>query len=625
MSLQTDADSPTATATPLPSTAPIGNEADAIVNDVVIQVATSNGTGSQSANLVLMRTIFEMGVPVSGKNMFPSNIQGLPTWFTIRVNKDGWSARRRDADVFVAMNPESAAEDIAGMRPGSILILNEELQKFQNRDDIHVFVVPFNKLVIPVCPDGRLRRLVVNMMYVGVVAYLLHLDVEELKGAIARQFSKKPKAAELNSNAALAGYQWAAENLPKQYKFVVKRMDKTKGKVIIDGNSAAALGLMYGGITVFAWYPITPSSSLGEALIDYMARYRHDPETGKATYAIVQAEDELAAMAMVVGAGWDGARAATSTSGPGISLMAELTGLAYFTEIPAVIVDVQRVGPSTGLPTRTNQGDMLKAYLLSHGDCKHPLLIPGNVKECYEFGIEALNLAERLQTPIFLMTDLDMGMNLWMTDPFEAPTKPLDRGKVLTAEDLNRLGEFARYRDVDGDGIGYRTLPGTKHPNAAFFTQGAGHDDRAKRSEKPEDWQGNLDRLTHKFNHARTIMPKPVLNADEGATLAIIGFGTSDPAIEEARHILRTQHGVKSSYLRLRSLPASAEVIQYLKDNDKVYLVEQNRDAQVASILRMENPELGNRIVSVLHYCGLPLDAQSIVEQLEVHLGKRKS
>lgn len=585
-----------------------------IVNDVVIQVATSNGTGSQSANLVLLRTIFQMGVPVGGKNMFPSNIQGLPTWFTIRASAAGWTARRRDTDVFVAMNAESVAEDIAALRPGATLVLHADLEKHLNRDDLRVHVVPFGRLVTEVCPDARLRRLVVNMIYVGVVAWLLELDMAEVGRAIAKQFAGKPKAAGLNSAAAQAGHDWAAANLPQERPFVVRRMDRTAGKIIMDGNAATALGLMYGGLTVFAWYPITPSSSVAEALGDLMAKYRHDPETGRATYAILQAEDELASIGMVAGAGWAGARAATATSGPGISLMAEITGLAHFTEIPAVVIDVQRVGPSTGLPTRTSQGDILSAYYSSHGDTRHPLLIPSSVAECYEFAMQSLDLAERLQTPVFLMSDLDLGMNLWMSEPFAPPARPLDRGKVLTAEELDRLGGFARYRDVDGDGIGWRTLPGTRHPKAAYFTQGAGHDDAAKRSEKPGDWQGNLDRLRRKVDGARSIMPQPVIETVDGARAAIIGYGTSDEAVAEARHILAAEHGVATDYLRLRALPPADSVREFIASHPRVLVVEQNRDAQAAAILQAEYPGLAPRIGSILHYNGLPLDALTVVE-----------
>jgi 2-oxoglutarate ferredoxin oxidoreductase subunit alpha len=585
-----------------------------IVNDVTITVATSNGTGSQSANLILMRSIFNMGIPVSGKNMFPSNIQGLPTWFTVRANDAGWVARKRETDVFVAMNVESVDEDIAGLRPGAVLVITKSLASHVKRTDLHVHIVPFDELVVAVCKEAKLRKMVVNIMYVGVLAHLLDIEVEEVKNAVSRQFAKKVKAAELNASAALAGFEWAKANLDKKGFFTLRRSDKTKNKIIIEGNQAAGLGLVFGGIQVLAWYPITPSSSLCESCIDYLHELRNDPATGKATYATIQAEDELASMAMVVGAGWAGARAATATAGPGISLMAELAGLAYFAEIPSVIIVVQRVGPSTGLPTRVSQGDMFKAYHLSHGDCKHPLLIPGNTVECFQFAAESLDLAERLQTLVFVMTDLDLGMNSWMSDPFPPITKPIDRGKVLGKEQLEKLGSFARYKDVDGDGITYRTIPGTDHPLAAYFTRGTGHTDAATYSEKPHDWKANMDRLSRKFDTARKLVPAPIVRTMPGATIGLIAYGSSDPAVEEARWELEHKKGIKTDYLRLRGLPISDEVRDFITKHPTIHLIEQNRDAQVASIIKLDMPEQATKIQSILHYSGLPIDAESIVE-----------
>ncbi|HZS38902.1 MAG TPA: 2-oxoacid:acceptor oxidoreductase subunit alpha [Polyangia bacterium] len=588
-----------------------------LVNDVTITVATSNGTGSQSANLILMRAIFNMGIPVSGKNMFPSNIQGLPTWFTVRANGDGWTARRRDPDVFVAMNVESVAEDIAGLRPGAFLIINKSLESYLNRTDLNVYAVPFDELVVPVCKEMKLRKMVINILYVGVLAHLFDIDMEEVKKAIARQFQSKATATRLNTDAAVYGYEWATKNLPKQNHFTLRKDNKTQGKIIIEGNQAAGLGLVFGGLQVLAWYPITPSSSLCESAIDFLEDYRKDPD-GKATYAHIQAEDELASMAMVVGAGWAGARAATATAGPGISLMSELAGLAYFAEIPSVILDVQRMGPSTGLPTRTCQGDIFKAYHLSHGDCKHPLLIPGNASEAFEFAAESLNLAERLQTLVFVMLDLDLGMNNWMSDPFKPITTPIDRGKVLSAEDLKRLGSFGRYKDVDGDGICYRTIPGTDSPVGAYFTRGTGHTENATYSEKPKDWKNNMDRLARKFDTARKLMPKPIIHKQPGAEIGIIAFGSSDPAVEEARVGL-TKESVKTDYLRLRGLPIGEETRAFINEHRVVYVVEQNRDAQATSILRLEMPERATLIKPVLHYSGLPIDAQSIIEGIIGH------
>src|ERR1700693_1537130 len=418
-----------------------------IINDFSIQVATVNGSGSQSANLVLLKSIFGMGIPVSGKNLFPSNIAGLPTWYTIRASKRGYVARRREIELLGAMKAETAREDILSLPSGGAAIYDESLNLKQYRDDVICYPVPFDKLTAAVCPEAKLRKLVRNMIYVGVVAQLLSMDLTQVEKAVRRQFAKKQKAADLNWGAIKAGYDFAASSLTKQNPLLLERMHATDGKIIIDGNAAAALGAMFAGVTVVTWYPITPSSSVVESLIDYMKKYRVE-EDGKASFAIVQAEDELAAIGMVLGAGWAGARSMTSTSGPGISLMAEFAGLGYFAEIPGVIFDVQRSGPSTGMPTRTSQADLLSTAFLSHGDTKHIVLLPGSVKECFELGYEAFDIAERFQTPVFVLTDLDLGMNNWMSDQFAYPDKPHDRGKVLTAEQLTKLGSFGRYRDV---------------------------------------------------------------------------------------------------------------------------------------------------------------------------------
>src|SRR5436853_7842603 len=443
-----------------------------VVNDFSIQVATVNGSGSQTANNVLMRSIFQMGIPVSGKNMFPSNIQGLPTWFTIRASKQGFIGRKKEIDFLVAMNPETAREDVLKLDSGAAVVYDEPLKLNELRSDLHFYPVPFDKLVGPVCPDAKLRKLVKNMIYDGILAQLLGIDMEEMRKALFKQFGKrKVKAAELNMGALAAGFDYAAKNLAKVDPFRVEKMNATAGKIIIEGNAAAALGSMFAGVTVVTWYPITPSSSLVETLIGYLKRFRIDKETGKSTYAVVQAEDELASIGMALGAGWAGARSMTRTAGPGISLMAEFVGLGYYAEIPGVIFDVQRVGPSTGLPTRTAQGDILFCATLSHGDTKHVLLLPGTVAECFSMAMEAFDLAEKLQTPVFVMSDLDLGMNNSMSDPFDYPEKPIDRGKVLSKEDLERLGGFASYRDVDGESIPYHTIPGYHIHSAADYTQ----------------------------------------------------------------------------------------------------------------------------------------------------------
>src|SRR6201986_3127170 len=429
-----------------------------VVNDFSIQVATVNGSGSQSANSVLLKSIFAMGIPISGKNLFPSNIAGLPTWYTIRASKHGYVARKKEIDIVVAMNAETAKDDILSLPAGGVAIYEDAANLRQYRDDVVCYPVPFDKITAAVCPEAKLRKLVKNMVYVGVVAQLLSIDLAIVEQSVKKQFAKKQKVFDLNFGAVKAGYDYAQEKLVKQDPFFLDRMNETAGKIIIDGNAACGMGAVFAGVTVVAWYPITPSTSLIEATADLLKKFRVTPE-GKATFAVVQAEDELAAIGMVLGAGWAGARSMTSTSGPGISLMAEFAGLGYYAEIPGVIFDVQRTGPSTGMPTRTQQSDLLSTAFLSHGDTKHIVLLPGNVTECYQFGYEAFNLAERLQTPVFVLTDLDLGMNNWMSEQFEYPEKPLDRGKVLTKEDLDKLGSFARYRDVDGDGIGWRTLP----------------------------------------------------------------------------------------------------------------------------------------------------------------------
>jgi 2-oxoglutarate ferredoxin oxidoreductase subunit alpha len=588
-----------------------------VVNDLSIQVATVNGSGSQTANSVLLRAIFQMGIPVSGKNLFPSNIAGLPTWFTIRASKHGYIGRRKEIDFLVAMNPETAEEDVRGLDPNSAVVYDERLNLNRLRDDLIFYPVPFDQLVAPVCPDARLRKLVRNMIYDGVVAKLLGIEMAEIQIALKKQFKKKVKAAELNWNAARAGYEFAEKSLVKRDHLYLERMDETRGKIIIDGNSAAALGSVFAGCTVLTWYPITPSSSLAEAVIEYMKKYRIDPATGKATFAIVQAEDELAAIGMVIGAGWAGARAMTSTSGPGISLMSEFVGLGYYVEVPAVIFDVQRVGPSTGLPTRTAQGDVLKNAILSHGDTKHLLLFPCSVEESFSMAIEAFDLAEEFQTPVFVMMDLDLGMNNWMSDPFKYPTKPITRGKVLSIEDLNRLGGFARYKDVDGDGIGYRTLPGTKHPNAAYLARGSGHNEKAIYSERPNDYVNNLDRLARKVETARNRVPLPEFQERPSAEIGILAYGTSHWAVIESLDQLKNEYKLEAGYCRVRGFPFHEQIKDFIRRHKRIYVVEQNRDAQMFSLLRMEiDADDVRKLRSVLHYNGLPIDARSVTDSI---------
>ncbi len=592
-----------------------------IVNDFQIIVATVNGTGSQTANTVLMRALFRMGVPVTGKNIFPSNIQGLPTWFTIRLSKDGYIARRETSEVLVAMNEDTLEEDIRALPPGGVCFYPLEWNVEPRREDIVYYPMPVREVLKATDIPANLRDYVANMAYVGALAAILEIDLDEVEAALNFHFNNKPKPVELNMRVAKATYNWAMDNLPKLDPYRVERMDGTRNKILLDGNSAAALGAVFGGVTLVAWYPITPSTSLIDALREYVQELRCDPQTGKSTCAIIQAEDELAAVGMVVGAGWAGARAMTSTSGPGLSLMTEYAGLAYFAEVPSVIWDIQRVGPSTGLPTRTSQGDVLMAYTMGHGDTKHVVLLPANLKECFEFGWRAFDLAERLQTLVLVLSDLDLGMNLWMSEPFDYPDQPMDRGKVLKAEDLDRLGEFARYKDVDGDGIPYRTLPGTEHPLAAYFTRGTGHNEYAEYSERPEDWYANLRRLARKFETARTLVPKPVVQKAEKAQFGLIAYGSTDPAVIEARDRL-AQQDIYFDYLRLRALPPEETTRQFLATHERVYVFENNMDGQMASILRMEFPEYAPRIVSLAYLDGLPLTARRLVEMVMEKEGK---
>ena len=601
-----------------------------IVNDFSIQVATVNGSGSQTANLVLLRSIFQMGVPVSGKNMFPSNIAGLPTWYTIRANKDGYVGRKKEIDFLVAMNVETAREDVLSLEPGAAALYDEPLKLNALRSDLTFYPVPFDKLVAEVCKDAKLRRLVKNMIYDGVLSKLLGIELAQMEQALRKQLGSKTKAIELNLAALHAGSAYAEQSLTKQDPYWLERTDKTGGMILVEGNAAAALGAMMAGVTVVAWYPITPSSSLPETLISYMRKYRVDKDTGKATFAIVQAEDEIASIGMVIGAGWAGARAMTSTSGPGISLMSEFSGLAYYAEVPGVIFDIQRVGPSTGLPTRTAQGDMLKAATLSHGDTRHILLIPASVEECYTMAMEAFDLAERFQTIVFVMSDLDLGMNTWMSTPFRYPEAPIDRGKLLDEATLKRLGGWGRYKDVDGDGIPYRTIPGDGMP--VYFTRGSGHNEKGQYSERPDDYVNNMERLARKFETARRHVPKPEIldprsagSGAPGGEIGIIAYGSSHWAVEESRDQLERESGLRSGYLRLRAYPFTEELSAFVQRYGRIYVVEQNRDAQMLSLMRLELPPAHiAKLRSVLHFNGLPIDARSITDEILVQEGMKE-
>jgi 2-oxoglutarate ferredoxin oxidoreductase subunit alpha len=592
-----------------------------VANDFSINVATVNGSGSQSANGVLLKSIFGMGVPVSGKNLFPSNIAGLPTWYTIRASREGYVARKRDPEVLIALNPETAKQDALDLPTGGVAIYEENLNLKQYRDDVVFYPVPLDKITAGICPEAKLRKLVRNMVYVGVAAQLFSIDLSVVESGLRKQFAKKQKVFDLNFGAVKAGFDYAAQHLPKQDPYVIERMNQTAGKIIIDGNAAAGMGAVFAGVTVVAWYPITPSTSLVEATTDMLKKFRVTPE-GKATFAVIQAEDELAAIGMVLGAGWAGARSMTSTSGPGISLMAEFSGLGYYAEIPGVIFDVQRTGPSTGMPTRTSQADLLSVAFLSHGDTKHVVLLPGSVKECFELGYAAFDLAERLQTPVFVLSDLDLGMNNWMSEPFDYPTTPLDRGKVLTKQDLERLGGFARYRDVDGDAIGWRTLPGTDHPKAAYFTRGSGHNDAAGYTEKPDEYLAVMERLSRKFENARKLVPAPVTVKDGSSKIGFLAYGSTDFALRECLDQIKKEFGRDVDYMRLRAYPFAHEIHDFVASHERVYVVEQDRDAQLASLLKLDLPaEQVIKLRSILHYNGLPLDARTITNEFATREG----
>jgi 2-oxoglutarate ferredoxin oxidoreductase subunit alpha len=590
----------------------------AVVNDFSIVAATVNGSGSQTANNVLIRAIFKMGVPVSGKNLFPSNIQGLPTWYTIRVSGEGYSARRERPEILVAFNPRTADEDLADLPPGGAVFYPEDLKFAKPRTDVATYPLPVKELVKQSGVDAKLRDYITNMVYVGAVAELLGIDMAQIRAAIERHFKGKPKPIALNMGVVEAAAAWVRQHHPKADPFIVQPLNKTDGLILIDGNTAGALGALTGGVSVLAWYPITPATGLADALTEYAPALRADPETGTPSYAIVQAEDELAAAGMVVGAGWAGARAMTNTSGPGLSLMNEFVGLAYFAEVPSVFWDVMRMGPATGLPTRVSQGDVSTAYTMGHGDTRHVCLLPGTMGECFEFGYRAFDLAERLQTPVLVLSDLDLGMNNWMTPPFAYPEEPMDRGKVLDAEQITAIQRWGRYQDTDGDGIPYRTLPGNTNPRAAYLARGTGHNEFAVYSERSSDWQANLDRLTRKHDTARTIVPKPIVDDVAGATVGVIAYGSTDPAVVEARDVLR-QAGLETAYLRIRALPLGQEVAEFVSRYEQIYVVEMNQDGQMHQLVQLHSPVRAGSVHSVRTCDGLPLTARFVSDAILNH------
>jgi 2-oxoglutarate ferredoxin oxidoreductase subunit alpha len=602
--------------------APIIDPSIPIINDFSLVVATENGSGSQTANNTLIRAIFKMGVPVSGKNLFPSNISGLPTWYTIRVSHQGYAARREYSEILVAYNPRTSDEDLSKLPAGGVCIHPADMKFTTPRSDVVYYPVPVKDFLKEIAPPQHLRDYIINMSYVGVVTQLFNISRDEIESALMHHFNGKRKAVDLNLRMVDLAIAHTVANLPKQDPFRVEPLDKTAGKILIDGNTAAGIGAVVGGVGIVAWYPITPSTSLVDAITEYAPKLRPAVDD-KVNYAIIQAEDELAAAGMIVGAGWAGVRAMTATSGPGLSLMNEFGGLAHFAEVPIVIWDIMRMGPSTGLPTRVSQGDILSAYYLGHGDSQHICLLPGDMSECFSFAGTAFDLAERFQTPVLVLSDLDLGMNNWMTAPFEYPETPFDRGKILHTASFEQFladhdNKWGRYRDVDGDGITYRTIPGNQHPRAGWLGRGTGHNEQAVYSERSEDWQRNMERLSRKLETARTHVPAPVVDARAGATVGIIGYGSTSDAITEARDQLRAQ-GIETSSMRLRSLPLNDEVRAFVAAFDVVYVVELNQDSQMLQLLCAHAPKHAGNLAPVNLCDGLPLTATFITNRILAH------
>ncbi len=596
------------------------------VNDFTIKIATVNGTGSASANSLLMKSIFRSGIPVMGKNYFPSNIQGLPTWYEIRVTRDGYVARSGRVDLMVAMNAETYARDVKEVAPGGYLVYDSTWPRpaLLKREDITVLGVPLARLCNENFNGVRTRILMKNICYAGVLAALLELELAHIRQLLAETYAKKPQLVESNMKAIQLGYDYARANFQCPLPLHVQPLAHTAGHIMIDGNTAAALGCLFAGATVAAWYPITPSTSLMDAFKMFADRTRIDPATGRRNFAFIQAEDELAAVGMAIGAMWNGARAFTATSGPGISLMNEFLGLAYYAEVPVVIFDIQRVGPSTGMPTRTQQGDLLLAAYASHGDTRHVCLYPSNPEECFYMAAQAFDLAERLQTPVLVLSDLDIGMNDWMCRDlkWDDSYRP-DRGKILGKEEVLKLEKFYRFLDRDGDGIGYRTFPGV-HPKAAYFTRGSGHTQYGAYTEDAVDYQIVLDRLMKKWATAKTMMPRAVIDATAGSRAGIVSVGSCDGAIREALDLLK-QRGVALDYMRVRSFPFSEDVERFLAAHELLFVVEQNRDAQLRSLLTLETAVEKAKLRSLLHYSGLPISSSFIVEGVlaELRPGER--
>jgi 2-oxoglutarate/2-oxoacid ferredoxin oxidoreductase subunit alpha len=598
-----------------------------IINDFAFTVATQNGSGSQTSNNVLVKTLFDMGIPVNGKNLFPSNIKGLPTWYTIRASKYGYTARRFQTEIVVAYNPDTAAEDISKLPAGGVCIIPADWKWTHSREDIVWYEVPVKDLMAQLNIDSEFKKRVENMTYVGAVSQLFNIPLDMIYTALLANFGGKAKAADMNMQVIRLAYDYFEKNVEKKDPFSFEPMNETAGKILITGNESGALGSIFGGLTVVAWYPITPSTSLVDGVLAFKD-VRKDPETGKNTIAVVQAEDELAAAGMIIGAGWSGARSMTATSGPGISLMAEFTGLAYYAEIPCVIWDITRMGPSTGLPTRTSQGDILFMHFLGHGDTRQLVLLPASPEEAFECGWKSFDIADEMQTPVFVASDLDLGMNNWMADPFKYPDRPIKRGKVLDEESLqafiDKNGKWGRYMDVDGDGVGYRTLPGINHPFGAYFARGTGHNQMAVYSERSDDWVKNMHRLRLKMETARELLTKefpPVLDLDPNKSIGILTFGTNEPAIMEARDMLDAR-GIKTNYMRVRALPMPHAVTDFILNHERVFIIENNFDGQLFQIISLEHQQDLRHIKSLALGDGLPMTAHWVVDQILSAEGK---
>lgn len=588
-----------------------------IVNDFTLTVATRNGSGSQTSNQTLLRALFKMGLPVSGKNLFPSNIAGEPTWYTIRTNENGFISYKSVPDILIAMNRKSFQQDLERIRPGGVLLYADHLAKEIQRDDIFSYPMPVKKLSSEFEIPTKLKDYVANMVYVGIFSFLFGIDLDAIETSLNFHFKGKKEAFELNYGMVKYAFEFAANNLIKKDSFYIEKRNFTKGKVLIEGNEAASLGAIFGGFQFASWYPITPATSMPESLAHYAPIFRKKVKDGKNTYAIVQAEDELASIGMAIGAGWGGLRSLTATSGPGISLMSEFIGLAYFAEIPVVIWDVQRVGPSTGLPTRTAQSDITYCYSCGHGDSKHPILLPGTINEIFDYGKLSLDMAEGLQTPVFVLIDKDMGMNQWMSDKFEMDETPLNRGKVLWEDDLEKFdGFYQRYKDYDGDHIPYRTIMGNRAKNAAYFTRGTGHDEGAELSEDPEIWVENLNRLLGKLENAKKMAPKPILSTMDESRIGIIAYGSTHQAIPEVQAMLLNKEDIRSDYLRIRAIPFDESIEEFIATHDCIYIIEGNRDGQVKDLLVLEYPEYYQKMISIAKVDGLPLMAEWIHDEI---------